>query len=208
MTRLVQLVAMIVTGVMCAAGAASAQTAGERFYAEGTVSAAFGNTSSGAFGGEAGYWITDMFGAFFEGGRVQNVATSEVEDKAAIIADHLSTTADVKQSLNYFAAGVVARLPIAMGRFTPMALVGFGGSQVDTTTEFGSDLGGQVQLGGDLDGRYRKAYFTFGFGARTTVKGPWFGDISYRYGTVGKNDEFELKRINTSRLQFGFGRRF
>lgn len=226
-------VAVIFAVVVAWAGTARAQagtanpsgaTAGsDRWYAEFTVGPTFGHTTSVSFGGELGWWLTDTIGIFGEGGRMQNVATADFDDKAALIANFIGGSADARRRASYFDAGAVYKLPLDMldGRGHPYVLAGVGGAHVSNDVTFrvgGSDVTGSlldqfgVQLGSDLAGTYNKVFVTVGAGVHVDLTGRWLADISYRYGRVGSNKDADgqviVKALNTNRLQLGVGVRF
>jgi opacity protein-like surface antigen len=209
--------------VGCVAGPAQAQTAAQsgttstdRGYAEFTFGPTFGHKASASLGAEVGWWLTDSFGIFGEGGRMLNVASSTIGDHAGVIAQLIGGSADVKQPATYFDAGIVYRIP-RDGKLQPYALLGIGGATVTNDVAFkvgGSDVTGSlldqygVQLGGDLSGSYSKLFVTVGVGAHYDLTSRWVADISYRYGYIGKNADSELPAISTNRLQFGAGLKF
>ena len=185
-------------------------------YAELTFGPTFGHKASASVGGEAGYWMNERLGPFGEAGFMNNVATSAIDVKAKKIADTIAATALAKQRAAYFDGGVIARFP-AHDRFTPYALFGLGAARVSNKTAFavnGTNLtAGQlvqqgVQLGADLSGSYTKLFVTVGVGAHVAITGRWIGDISYRYGRIGRDANSESAGINTNRLQFGIGSKF
>ncbi len=214
-------VAVMLVVVVACAGTARAQsaptaTSDSRWDAEFTVGPTFGHKASVSLGGEIGWWLTDKLGIYGEGGRILNVASSEIESHAAVVADYIGGSADVKQHVNYFDAGVKYRLP-PHGRLRPYALFGVGAGTVFNDVTFnvaGADVTGSlldqfgVALGSDLSGHYNRVFITTGFGTRLPLTGRWVGDLSYRYGYVGKNADANLKGISTNRLQFGVGLTF
>jgi opacity protein-like surface antigen len=185
----------------------------DRAYAEFTVGPTFGHKSSASFGAEGGYWFSDFIGVFAELGRMRDVATSDIEDKAKIIAGGINGTSTAKQPATYFDAGVSVRL-LTSSRFTPYALLGFGFARVSNDVRFainGTDVTSQlpqlgVQIGSDLSGDYSKRFITLGFGTHINVAARWLADVSYRYGSIGATTE--LNGISTNRLQFGIGAKF
>ena len=83
----------------CGIGTAHGQTAGpDRGYAEFTVGPTFGHKSSSAIGGEAGYTLTDALQVFLEGGRMGNVATTDVDARAQIIGNAIGASVSTVQS--------------------------------------------------------------------------------------------------------------
>ena len=206
--------------MVCAAGAASAQTAavGDKYYLDVTGGATFGHKTGGSIGAEGAYFVLPSIGIFAEAGWMSNVLTAGIQNDANFIASAVGLSASAKTRLTYFDVGGTYRFPME-GRVRPYLLLGVGLAHADNVTKFasgGTDVTGQllstygVQLGTDLSGSYNKVFGVFGLGVRVPVGRQWFGDISYRYGYVGKNtsDNADIPSINTNRLQFGFGARF
>jgi opacity protein-like surface antigen len=232
MRRVFATFAAIISMIGAGAGVAEAQkpprsarstppAAADRPYGEFTFGPTFGNASSASFGVEGGYWFTHLIGVFVEGGRIRDVATSNIEDHARIIAAEIGATASARQPVNYFDVGVLARIPISAkgraSRLTPYALFGLGAANVSNNVTFAvngatlspqqlADLG--VSLGSDLSGSYTKLFITLGAGTHIALTGRWVADASYRYGSIGKNtdDPFTpIDAISTNRFQFGIG---
>ena len=216
-----QLVMMTLSVVLVGVGIAHAQTPSTTAsrgvaYGEVTFGPTFGNTSGGSGGAEAGYFLKFFgLGVVAEAGRISNVATSQTQDKAAKIAGAIGGTYQAKQPVKYFDAGFVKQFS-TFHRATPYVLVGFGAATVSNNVSFsvaGADVTGKlsqlgVQLGGDLAGSYTTVFVTAGAGAHMPLWGRWFGDLSYRFGSVGKDTPSESHAISTNRLQFGVGTRF
>jgi opacity protein-like surface antigen len=183
-------------------------------YAEVTFGPTLGHKSGRAVGVEAGYFVGD-FGVFGEIGRMSDVATSDIEAKAQLIAGALNATFQAKQPATYFDGGIVKRFSTSHN-VTPYALFGLGGAKVSNNVTFaiaGTDITSQlaqhgVQLGTDLSGGYTKLFVTLGAGAHVTLTSRLIADVSYRYGRIGQNAASESKAITTSRLQFGIGAKF
>ena len=212
---------MTLVAVLVGIGTVRAQTPAPpspegRGYGEVTFGPTFGHKSSGSIGAEAGFFFLDQVGAFAEAGRMSNIATSQIDAKALIIAGAINATFQAKQPATYFDVGVVKRFS-PLYHVTPYALVGLGGATVSNRVTFtagGSSLTSQqlnqlgVQLGTDLSGSYTKVFVTFGAGARMTLRDRWIADVSYRFGHVGANATSENNAISTNRLQFGVGAKF
>lgn len=190
--------------------------AADRAYVEFTFGPTFGHKSSSSFGAEGGYWFGDFVGVFAEGGRMRDVATTDIEGKAQTIAASFGATTTSKQPANYGSVGIAVRM-LTPGRFTPYALVGFGVARVTNDVRFAvngreltpTELGqAGVSLGGDLSGNYTTSFITLGGGTHVSFAGRWIADVSYRYGRVGKNSDAELNSISTNRIQFGLGAKF
>src|SRR5689334_18179344 len=96
--------AMWVAGI----GVAQAQT-GEigRFYAAVGAGATFGNqASSSSFSGEVGGRVLDQIEVFVEGGRMKNVATETLAQRAGIVANFIRGSATTQQKANFIDVGV------------------------------------------------------------------------------------------------------
>jgi opacity protein-like surface antigen len=205
----------------CGIVTAQAQTAGtavpDRGYGELTVGATLGHKSSSSVGGEVGYTLTDAWQVFFEGGRMRNVATTDVDARALIIGNAIGASVSTVQRAAYFDVGAKYRL-FEYGRWRPYALLGVGAAGVKTTVNFtigGNDVTSQVdkygvQLGRDLSGSLTKTFFTLGVGSNATFGKRYLVDLSYRYGRIFPKGSSILndQGINTQRLQAGIGIRF
>ena len=55
---------------------------------------------------------------------------------------------------------------------------------------------------------YAQTLADAGYFEAVALTGRWIGDVSYRYGNIGKNSDSESAAINTNRLQFGIGAKF
>ena len=157
------------------ASAARAQGITTGPYAQFQTGLTVGSTVSGLFGGEVGL-SGKAFDLYFEGGKMLNTKTSEMDAAAKTIADALAApgttvTYDAKQPVNYFDVGFWLRPPTT-GKLQPYVGIGLGSAGVTRETRFianGTDITGQlpqmgVQLGGDLQGEERGFFFTFGGG--------------------------------------------
>lgn len=175
-----------------------------------------GNTTSGATGFEAGYWVTDALKLYVASSWMFDVTTSDVEDRAQIIADAIGGTSETSQS----AVGVDfgARYAFATGgSLQPFALAGFGFARLETAPAFfvnGQDVTGQladlgVRLGLDLDSKVSRPYFVIGGGVTYPVSSRYFVEGSWRYGRIFAGDDIpDDAGVNTNRLQVSFGARF
>ncbi len=205
-------VSFVVAGmlVLGTASAARAQGLVVGPYAQFQTGITVGSVVGGLFGGEAGF-SANTFDIYFEGGKMLNTKSSEMDAAAATIAGALGATFEAKQPTNYFDVGFWYKFPTT-GRYQPYAGIGLGSAGVTRETKFfvnGTDITGQlpqmgVTLGGDLQGDERGFLFTVGGGARIGLTGKVFADISYRYGHVSLTDE----SVNTNRIQFGIGAHF
>jgi opacity protein-like surface antigen len=215
MKRLVRYSTVIVLMVACWVGTADAQTA-EQWYGELTAAATLGHKSDSSVGGEVGYTWTEERQLFLEVGRMGNVATSAVDERAQIIAQAIGASASVAQKATYFDAGLKYRLA-ERGRWRPYGLLGLGVARVKTETNFsvnGNDVTNQldqfgVQLGSDLSGSVTKFLLTLGVGANVPFGSRYLADLSYRYGRIFASGAIEDDTgINTQRVQGGVGIRF
>lgn len=205
--------------LLAMAARSEAQTAASsdasRFYAGVTFGATFGHKSSGSVGAEIGGQLTGPVAVFFEGGRMMNVGTSDLDARATTIANAVGATASASYKANYFAIGVRVAPDYALP-VRPYILVGGGVAQVRAETALavnGTTVPPEsvgVQFGSDLNGTERKGYFTIGGGVLYPFMTRFFADISYRYGRITadtgaiEND----KGINTQRAQIGVGVKF
>jgi opacity protein-like surface antigen len=184
-----------------------------------TAGVAAGSSAGGMFGVDAAYRLNLSWDVFVEGGRMLNTKTSDMENAAATITQYLTAvsgqtvTADLKQPVNYFEAGVRYKLPTT-GRVQPYVSIGGGAGKVERNPAFllnGTDITAQlpappygVQLGGDLSGSETAGLFTVGVGAQIAVSHRMFLTTSYRFGRVF----LTAGGLNTNRVQFGVGARF
>jgi opacity protein-like surface antigen len=207
----------LATALVLIAGVAQAQTmpgspAPPRRFVEFTLGPTFGHTTSLSLGVEGGVPLSESFDVFVEGGRMRNVATSDLDAAAAIVAQFIAGTGTAKQSVGYFDGGLRYLIPTT-GRYEPYVLFGVGVAKVSRSATFtvgGTDVTSQlldrfgVQLGGDLLEDESAALVTFGVGARFNVRGKLVADASYRYARIFLAEQ----GLNTNRLQFGIGIRF
>jgi opacity protein-like surface antigen len=201
------------------ARSAEAQTASgpgpdSKIYAEFNFGPTLGHKSDLFVGGEAGLKITPTLDVFVEGGHMGNVGTTDLDNRATIIANHLGGTASTAFKVNYFDAGIRYNID-ATPTIHPYVMAGLGVAHV--TTEVGFAVNGTVidpssvvQLGSDLSGSLNKVMIVVGFGIHVPFKTRFFGDLGYRYGGIlAKTDNFETdKTIPTQRIVLGAGIRF
>jgi opacity protein-like surface antigen len=143
-----------------------------------------------------------------------NVGTSDLDERAAVIANSLGGTASTAFKVTEFSAGVRYRFPVT-GRWQPYVLGAVGAANVKTEVAFtvnGAviDPSATVQLGSDLSGSLNKTILVLGFGVNVPFKTRYFGEIGYRFGSIlPKTDNFETdKAIPTQRIILGVGVRF
>jgi opacity protein-like surface antigen len=206
----------LAAGSLCLASVAQAQTPGApapaRKYVEFAVGPTFGHKSDVSLGAEGGFPISEGFDVFVEGGRMRNVATSDLDAAAAIVGQFIAGAGTAKQSVNFFDAGVRYVIPTT-GQFEPYVSFGVGTAQVSRSATFtvsGTDVTSQlldrfgVRLGGDLLEDETKALVTFGVGTHFNVGKNLIGDVGYRFARIFLAEQ----PLNTNRLQFGIGVRF
>src|SRR5258706_2415743 len=143
---------------LCMASVAQAQTTELRKFVEFAVGPTFGHKSDVSLGVEGGFPLNESFDVFAEGGRMRNVATSDLDAAAAVVGQFIGGTGVAKQSVGYFDAGVRYLIP-TQGQFEPYVSLGLGFAKVSRSATFtvgGTDVTSQlldrfvVQLGGDL----------------------------------------------------------
>jgi opacity protein-like surface antigen len=185
-----------------------------KMYAEINFGPTLGHKSDAFVGGEFGYRLTLGLDLFVEVSHMANVGTSDLDNRAALIANHLGGTAATAFKVTDFAAGVRYRFPVT-GRFQPYVLGGIGAANVKTEVAFSVngttiDPSSTVQLGSDLSGSLNKTIIVLGFGVNVPFKARFFGDLGYRYGQIlAKTDNFETDTsIPTQRVVLGVGVRF
>jgi opacity protein-like surface antigen len=196
------------------AQAAPALGPDSKMYAEFNFGPTLGHKSDLFIGGEAGLKLTPVLDVFVEGGHMGNVGSSDLDDRATIIANHLGGTASTAFKVNYFDAGIRYNID-ATPTIHPYAMAGIGVAHVTTEVAFtvnGTviDPSTVVQLGSDLSGSLDKLMIVVGFGVRVPFKTRYFGDLGYRYGAILPNtDNFETdSTIHTQRIVLGAGIRF
>jgi len=196
------------------AQAQAAPAADSQMYAEINFGPTLGHKSDAFVGGEFGYRLTDTLDLFVEGGHMGNVATTDLDDRAAIIANHLGGTASTAFKVNHFDVGVRYRID-GTPTIHPYVLGAIGVANVKTEVAFSVngtvvDPSSTVQVGSDLSGTLNKTMIVIGFGINVPFKTRFFGDLGYRYGAIlSKTDNFETdKTISTQRIVLGAGIRF
>jgi opacity protein-like surface antigen len=226
MIRYVRVAAVL---IMIAPGAAISEaqtpnpprqtTANEpKMFADFNIAATLGHKSDAAVGGEWGIEVIRNIDVFAEFGHMGNVATSDFDARAHLIADNIGATAgSTAQKVNFFDAGVRYRFS-PYGMWRPYALFGIGVAHVSNEASFsqnGTDITGSlpdfgVELGADLSGSLNKAIIIVGGGVNYVFRGRYFADLSYRYGGIlPKTGTIENDvAIHTQRVQVGIGLRF
>jgi opacity protein-like surface antigen len=215
MNRFAMVLVVILAGGV---GSVSAQTPGAStatedrpWYGELAAAATFGHKSSGAVGLEIGYSLNDEWQVFVEGGRMSNVATAALDQRAQNFANGIgSSGVSTTQRVLYFDVGARYQ-PAPYGMWHPYGLLGLGAASVKTSTAFGS-ISSDVtfNLGNDLSSTLTKLFLTVGGGVTVPFKDRYLVDVSYRYGHISAKTSAILDDvgINTNRIQAGIGVRF
>ena len=187
----------------------------EKMYGEFNFGPTLGHQSSGFLGGDFGFRVMPGLDIVAEVSHMANVGTSDLDNRATIIANAIGGTSSSAFKVTEFAAGARYRIPIA-SKFEPYVLAEFGVANVKTEVAFA--VNGQpidpasvgVQLGADLSGTLNKPIFVIGFGVNRTFKSRYFADLGYRFGEIFPDkDAFETDSgIPTQRIIFGVGVRF
>ena len=212
--------AMLMAGVAQAQTTTPASGRDGRVYAEVAVGATFGHVSARSVGGEVGVRLIGAVEVFIEGGRMNNLATADLDARAEIIANFIHGSASAVQKANYVDAGVKYRFPPIGGMVRPYVGVGFGRAKVTKQVNFtvnGTDITGQLagdpfrlELGADLSDSLNKGFVMVAFGAQALFAKHFLVDGSYRYGRIAPNAaviDGDLG-INAQRVQIGVGVRF
>jgi opacity protein-like surface antigen len=221
MMRLLRVATLVAGSFLMGAGLCRAQApaaAGSdqsRAYLEVTAGATVGHNASGSFGAEGGVRVMNGLDAFLEGGRMKNIGTSDLDNRAQIIGTAVGATAASHYEVNFVDLGVRYHVPMT-GRFHPFVALGAGVAQVRSVTTF--NVGGAatspdalgIQLGSDLSGALKKPLLMFGGGASMTFAKSFFADASIRYGHIfPKTSQIDNDTgINTVRIQLGLGVKF
>jgi len=174
-----------------------------------------GHKSDTFVGGEAAWRLTKDLDVFVEASHMGNVATSDLDNRAAIIANFIGGTASTAFKVNMGAVGVKYNF-IATPMIRPYVLAGVGLASVKT--EVAVAVNGTVidpasrgvQLGGELSGTANKTIVIIGFGVRVPFKSKYFADLGYRYGQIlAKTSDVENDTsIPTQRVVLGVGIKF
>lgn len=211
-------------GIVAVSGIAHAQPpatgqspAIKRIYVEGIAQAAFGNVTSGSYGGEVGFTIQPRLQVFVEAGQVRNTATDDATASAQLIAGFVSRTQSnvafgVRQPVTFGLGGLRYRFPLSSGAFEPYLVGGGGAARVTkdvTFTVAGTDVTNSlsqfgVVLGSDLAGSETKPMLTVGGGVVWLAGQHFIVDFQYRYGRVFTSDQ----GLNVNRAGIGLGVRF
>ena len=221
MKRLVQVAGAVCMAALGFAGQAAAQPMGDRPIAvEFAAGVSVGNKSSGTYGFEGDYAVSDKLTIFIEAGQIGNVVPKFVESQANVIAAALGGSAEVKDKATYIDLGVKYMLKPFMTHYQPYVGFGLGAAKVSKTSTF--TIGGAsvneaqllsqygVQLGSDLAGSANKATMAILLGVTRSIGERLGVDLSYRYNRVfPKTDVIDSDQgINASRVQVGVFVRF
>jgi opacity protein-like surface antigen len=198
--------------------AASGSTAsGEsRLYAEVNAGPTLGHKSDTFVGGEAGFRLMPSLDIYVEGGHMGNVANSQLDADAAVIATFVGgSVSSTGITANYFDAGIRYHLGMFPAAH-PYLLLGAGA--VKTTREVVFSVNGSpvdpatlgVQLGGDLSGSHTKTLIVAGGGINYPFMTRFYVDLGYRYGQIlAKTGAVETDTsIKTQRVVVGVGVKF
>jgi len=182
------------------------------------VAATLGHVSSSSVGGEVDRHLNQTWELFFEVGRMSNVASGALQDRAAIIANVIGATANSTQRAVYYDVGARYHL-LPEGTWNPYVAVGLGATQIRTATGFAVNgvqltdaqlAASGVALGVDLAGSISKAFALIGVGVQLPFKERFVLDGSYRFGRIfSRSAAIEGDSgVNTQRVQVGLGIRF
>jgi opacity protein-like surface antigen len=196
------------------AGTARAQSsaAPDTGYAEFFAQSAFGNVTSQAYGGEAGYTINPQLQVFGEFGWVRDTAPSSLAANAQKIATGIAAAAgttnySAKQPVTFGVGGVKFRLPLENSRVAPYVLAGGGIGAVKrdvTFTTASGDASQYATLGSDLSGTESAFMLSLGGGVGIPLGSVVLVDVQYRYGRVFTANE----GLSINRAGVGLGVRF
>jgi len=186
-----------------------------KFNVEFNFGPTLGHKSDKFIGGDFGWRLTKDLDIYVEATHMGNVGTSDLDDRAAAIADFLGATASTAYVVNAVDFGVKYNF-IVTPMIHPYVLAGIGVAHVSTEVEFAVngtviDPGASVQLGSDLSDSTNRGIFVVGFGVKVPFKQRFFGDIGYRFGQIFSKstaDGVLLPSIPTQRVVLGVGMRF
>ena len=221
MTRIVRVFTVVFVAGLCRAATVQAQAttsaAPSPYYVAVDAGATLGHTSDKFIGAEAGMRWQDTWDVFLEGGHMGNVASADLDARAALIANNVGATASAVQKMNFADIGVRYHSPV-MEKWDGYALAAVGLAQISTETVLsvnGTAVTSDslnVAFGADLNGTVRVGLIVFGVGARRDIDQRYFIDLSYRFGrTFAKSDadgNVVVPGLNTQRLQVGVGIHF
>ena len=221
MKRLARVAAVCLAATL-GIGARSAQAqvqpgaADSKLYVELNFGPTLGHKSNAFVGGELGYRLTPDLDLIVDISHMGNVGTTELDNRAALIANFLGGTAATAYKTNTFAFGARYRIPVS-ANVSPYVLGAVGVANVSTEVQFtvnGTTIDPgtrpDLQLGTDLSGSTNRALLVIGFGVNVPFKQRFFGDLGYRYGQIFSKtlDTETLGSIPTQRIVLGVGVRF
>jgi opacity protein-like surface antigen len=216
------LVATLGVGAVSAQAQTTSSGPDPKRYVEINFGPTLGHKSDKFVGGEAGLRVAEGLYVIIEASHMGNVATTDLDDRATIIANYLAGqtdtaavgTATTAFKVNHLAAGLrynINYLPMVH----PYILGAVGIAHVKTEVAFSVngtviDPASQVQLGSDLSGTLNKTMIVVGFGVNVPFATRFFADLGYRYGRIlAKTGNFETDTsIPTQRVVLGVGVRF
>jgi opacity protein-like surface antigen len=144
-----------------------------------------------------------------------NVATSELDARAQIIANFIKGSASAVQKAKFFDIGVKYRGPAFAGMWRPYIGLGIGVANVDTQVNCvvnGSDVTSQlpaygIELGNDLTDSLNKTFVVVPLGVQGDFLKRYFVDVSYRFGTIRPRPDDRAGSSDDQRV-CGIGIRF
>src|SRR2546423_3748308 len=160
-------VATVLMMIVCGAAVSEAQTPNAprpttanqpKMFADFNIAATLGHKSDKAIGAEWGIEVVPNIDVFAEFGHMGNVATSDFDARAQLIAENIgATVGSTTQKVNFFDAGVRYRFSPS-GMWRPYVAFGVGVAHVSNEAGFsinGTDITGRlpdfgVELGSDL----------------------------------------------------------
>jgi len=205
-------------GLLCAgtpaARAQSAQPAEQRLAVSLSGGPTLGHKSSGFVSGELDWKLTRKLDIFVEGGHMNNVGTSALDDNANVIATALGLqVGSTAIKANHFDAGIKFNITPPTPKVLPYVVVGAGFAKTTTEVSFtqnGNVVDPGIPLGGDLSGSNNKTILVFGGGLKFPFAANYYLDIGYRFGGILSNvsDIENDVTVKTQRVMFGAGVRF
>jgi opacity protein-like surface antigen len=211
------LAATLAIGARSAQAQATPGAADPKMYAEFNFGPTLGHKSSAFVGGELGYRLTPDLDLLVDISHMNNVGTTELDNRAALIANFLGGTASTAYKANTFAFGARYKIPVTAANVSPYVLGAIGVANVSTEVAFtvnGTTIDPgtrpDLQLGSDLSGSTNRAILVIGFGVNVPFKQRFFGDLGYRYGQIFSKtvDSETLGSVPTQRIVLGVGVRF
>ena len=209
------LVATLGAGAVPAQAQTTSSGSDPRLYVDVNFGPTLGHKSDKFVGGEVGLRLVGGLYVIIDASHMGNVATTDLDDRATIIANHISGTASTAFKVNHGAAGLRYNIDVS-ALVHPYVMGAVGIAQVKTEVEFNVNgttidpASRSVQLGGDLSGSLNKTIVVVGFGVNVPFATRFFADLGYRFGQIlAKTDNFETdKAIPTQRVVLGVGVRF